>query len=104
MLCETCKKKIDTRTLTQNSALHLYFKLLSDELINQGTDLRELVKEGVDIIPTPEAVKLLWKQLQKAMLDKESTTQLTKQEVDKVYEVFSKLISERAEVYIPFPS
>ena len=104
MNCSHCKREISQRTNLQNNALHLYFKLLSDELINASVDLRELVREDVDIIPTPEALKLLWKQLQKAMLNKESTTQLTKGEVDKVFEVFAKLISERAKVYIPFPS
>ena len=104
MICPHCHNEIKQRTSRQNSSLHLWFTQISDELINQGTDLRELVKNGVDIIPTPEALKVLFKQLVMAMYQKESTTQLTIKELNAVCEVFNKILAERAEIHIPFPS
>lgn len=93
------------RTLTQNSALHLFFTRLADELNNAGWDMKKTLKEDVDIPWDDMLVKrYLWKPIQKAMLSKESTTELTKIEVGKVYEVLNRHIGEKTGVHVPFPN
>lgn len=87
---------MDKRTLQQNNSLHLYLQLLSEALNNAGLDIRRTLKEDFEIPWTPELAKqYLWKPLQNAMLEKESTTQLTRKEVNQVYEVLTKHLSER---------
>jgi len=51
----------------------------------------ELVKESI------------WRPIQKAITGKTSTTKLTKDEVDKVYEVYNTVLA-RYGIHVPFPS
>jgi len=54
---------------------------------------------------TPESVKeYLWRATQKVMLTKESTTELTTDEITKVYEVINRFMAENHGVSVPFPS
>jgi hypothetical protein len=96
---------MDQRTLKQNSSLHLFFGLLADELNAAGLDMRTVLKPSVDIPWTSETVKnQLFKPIQKALLEKESTTELTTIEVNKVYEVLMRHLSEKFGVFVEFPS
>ena len=96
------------RTGQQNRSLHKLFKDVSDECMEKGIDLREVVREEVPIPCTPENLKWMWKLLQNAMFCKKSTTELKKTgEIEKVYDVFNKILSERTkgEIILPdFPS
>ena len=93
------------RTIQQNRSLHLYFTLLADELNAAGYDMRSTLKPGVDIPWAPELVKqYLWKGIQEAMLGKESTTELTSAEIDKVYETLNRHLAETTGVHVAFPS
>jgi hypothetical protein len=94
------------RSFKQNSALHLYFQLLSTELNNRGLDFTQVFKNPLAIMITPEIVKeCMWKPIQKAMFKTKSTTKLSKQEqIDKIYDVINKKLSEDFGVYVPFPS
>ena len=93
------------RTSQQNRSLHLYFTLLADELNAAGYDMRKTLQESIDIPWTPTNVKsFLWKPVQEAMLEKESTTELTNKDIDMIYDVINKTIGERTGVHVPFPS
>lgn len=93
------------RTLQQNKALHKYFDLLADELNQAGFDMKRTLKPSVDIPWTPENVKeYLWRPLQEAYLHKESTTELTSDQIDKVYEVLNRHLGETTGVTVEFPS
>ena len=71
------------RTIQQNKALHVLFQLLADELNNAGLDMRKTLKPEVEIPWTPRNVKeFLWRPIQKAQLNKASTTELTTSEID----------------------
>jgi len=98
----------DKRTGQQNNALHKLFALLAEEMVEKGIDFRMLLDEEIYYEPTPENIKVLWKKLQKALLDKESTTELNKVgDIERVYDNFNKIISERTggEISLPpFPS
>lgn len=57
------------------------------------------------IRPTKEALKAcVWKPMQEAMYGKRSTTELTTDEVDRVYEAVNHFISSHFHIHVPFPS
>ena len=100
---ELKKETLDQRTLVQNRALHLYCKNVSQALNGAGYDMKKVIK--ADVPWTPLQVKeLIWRPIQKALLRKESTTNLSKSEVNKVYETVSKLLAERFGIVVEFPS
>lgn len=100
------KKGLESkRTLKQNSSLHLYCELLAEELNMAGLDMREVLKPSVDINWTSESVKeYLWRPIQKAMYQKQSTTELETAEVSRVYEVLNRHLGEKFGIHTPFPS
>ena len=93
------------RTDPQNNALHLFCERLAQELNDKGLDMRHTLKEDIDIPWTKENVKnFLWRPIQIAMTDKQSTTELTSGEPSRIHEVLSKHLGEKFGIYIPFPS
>lgn len=106
-------KKIDVdlvmrkskRSDQQNAALHLWFTMLADELNSAGYDMKKVMRKSMDIPWTAYNVKeFLWRPTQEAQLGKKSTTQLSTDEIDKVYDVINKAIGERTGVHVSFPS
>ena len=98
-------KKYPQRTVQQNKALHVLFKLLADNLNNHGLDMRKTLKPGVEIPWSPVAVKeFLWRPVQEAQLGKHSTTELTTIEIDEVFDTINKHLGEKFGLYTPFPS
>lgn len=96
-------KNFDIRTVLQNRALHKYFSLLADALNAGGYTVATTIKASV--IWTPLSVKeLIWKPLQEVILNKKSTTELQKEEIDKVYDTVNLLTAERFKISILFPS
>lgn len=97
-------KKPKQRTITQNKSLHLYFTQLAEVLNDAGLDMRVILKPEVEIPWTSENVKNhLWRPIQRAYLQKESTTELTTQDIDKIYDIFNRHISKFG-VFVEFPS
>ena len=91
------------RTIQQNKALHLYFTHLAQELNDAGYDMKKVIK--VDIPWNPYNIKeFLWRPIQRAMFGKISTTKLTTQDINKIYDTLNRTISQRTGVHIPFPS
>ena len=98
---------MDLRTLTQNRAFHLYFTMVAVQLNNSGLYINKLIKEEkykADIDWSGNLVKeQLWKPIQNAILDKKSTTQLEKAEVDRVYNTLNRYLSGIG-ISVPFPN
>ena len=96
------------RTDSQNRALHLYLTQVANELDRQGHTMQDVVKKitKVEIKPTMHNVKeMIWREIMKAQLGKESTTFLAKQEdIDKCYDVMNKWLGTYFEIHIPFPN
>ena len=93
------------RTLTQNAALHKFCELLASKLNESGLDMPTLLSHHADIPWNPHEVKeRLWKPVQKALLDKKSTTEATKAEYSEVYEVLNRHLGEKYGVHVPWPS
>ena len=93
------------RTLVQNASLHLYFRLLAEELNNAGLDMKKTLKQDADIPWSDDRIKeFLWKPIQYAQLGKKSTTELTTSEVDKVYETLNRHLGEKLGIFVKFPT
>jgi len=93
------------RTIPQNNSLHLYFQQLADALNDAGYTVEVFFKKGANIPFSQTLVKeLLWRNFQKLILDKESTTKLTTDEVDKIYKPLNQWLIETKGVDVPFPS
>ena len=93
------------RTKQQNKALHKYFTLLAQTLNEAGYDMKRTLKKDVDIPWQPSTVKdFLWRPIQEAYLQKESTTELTTKDIDKVFDVLNRHLGEKLGVHVAFPS
>lgn len=100
-------KNQDTRSLKQNSALHLYFNMVAVELNNSGYSFKQVMSEPnrykADIDWNLELVKeYLWKPIQNAVFKKAKTSSLTKDELTKVYELVNRYTSNMG-ISLPFP-
>ena len=93
------------RSLTQNSAIHKYFELLSGEFNRKEVDMYAVLSSDIAVPWTPELVKeLLWKKVQSAMFGIDSTSKLSRQQVSQVYDVLHKKLAIDHDVNVPFPS
>ena len=93
------------RTDQQNKALHLYFTHLAEDLNNAGLDMRKTLKPEISIPWTPANIKeFLWRPIQKAQVGKDSTKDLTTDELDKIYATLNRHLGEKFFIYTAFPS
>ncbi len=92
------------RTMKQNAALHVYANWLAAAMDAQKLDMREVVM--VRVPPTAELVKdLMIKPLACWMYPtKTSTTQLTTEEIQDVYQMMDKIIQRRFGMHVPWPN
>lgn len=94
------------RTLRQNAALHKLFTDIANHCVSVGIDQKATTANlGAYETPvTPQFVKEVWRILMKATTGKTSTKDMTKAEIDQVYEVFNKFWSELTGEHFAFPS
>lgn len=93
------------RTSRQNRSLHLMFSQLADELNEAGFDMKRTLKPEIEIAWNEYMVKeYLWRPLQKAMLGKQSTTELTTKEIDKVFDNLARHLNQKLGLELFFPS
>lgn len=95
------------RTELQNKALHKYFEMVAHELRNQGQTMQDVIKkiDFCEITSTKQSVKdIIWRPIQETVVSKKSTTELTKHEVNEVYEIVSMFLSKQFGIDLPFPN
>ncbi len=93
------------RTTKQNKSLHLYFRLLAEALNEAGLDMKKVLKPTIDISWNERSVKeYIWRPIQNAQVIKKSTTELNTDEINKIWEVINRHLSEKFGIYVPFPS
>lgn len=100
---EISKKK---RTNKQNRALHKFFILIATELNNLGITFQYKGIKGFEFeIPyTAEIVKnFIWRPIQIALYKFESTTKLTTDKINTIYDIINKYFCEKG-IYIEFPN
>jgi len=90
------------RTLKQNRALHKFFSELADELNDRGQYIGKVIK--IDAEWNGDRVKeLIWREVQKKMTGKTSTTQLTTKEIDEIFGVLHQAFASRG-IDLQWPS
>jgi hypothetical protein len=101
---EVCIKKLPkTRTSQQNKALHLFCKLVSDQLSEKYT-VQQVLAQSIEREWTPENVKnLLWRPLQIAITGKESTAEAITKEYPKIHKYLEYFLGDKFGVYVPWP-
>ena len=94
------------RTLLQNKSIHKYCSLLADAFNAAGLDMLAVLKvKRVSVSWTMQSCKdVLWRPIQLAMFNKESTTALETDEVSKVYEQLARHLAENFNIDQSFPS
>jgi hypothetical protein len=108
MICDKCKEEIKNkkRTLTQNSALHLYFNFIADELneLGQEFEYNGITGKQLSMRYTGHIIKeMFWKPIQLALFDIDSTTKLNTKQMNDIIDIFTKFFGDKG-VVIPFPS
>ena len=103
---DTVKPKT-IRTGLQNSALHVDCQIIADKLNDAGKDMREVIKQEIEIPWTMLSVKeYIFKPIMKAMYQIDSTTELTKneQQIDKIHQVIMRELGQKHGIeYHEFP-
>jgi len=99
------KVKGKARSNQQNRALHKYFSILADKLNEAGLDMRKTLREDIEIPWSADLVKdFMWRPLQKAMFDVDSTAKMKRADYTKVYEVLNKHTASKLGVSVEWPS
>lgn len=90
------------RTLTQNRALHKFCAMLATTLNDAGYDQMKVLRHDACIPWSQHTVKEnLWKPLQQAMLNKESTTEADRKDYNEVHRVLCRHLAEKLGITCP---
>jgi len=97
-------KNMDTRTIKQNAALHVWCGQIADVLNKEGLYMTGIFQN--DIMWSMELVKAqIIKNLIKSMFDIDSTTKLKRKEFDQLIDTITLIFGEKKGIVIPpFPS
>jgi len=95
------------RSNQENKALHVLFQNIAFELNRLGyqyPDMNIVTGEVIEKTYTAEVVKeKIWKELQETMLAKTSTTQLTHNDIELIFEVIAQWLANK-DIVVYFPS
>ena len=101
------RKRVKRRSISQNSALHLWFTMLSEVLNDAGYSQRGLMaqmKLNFDIPITEHFLKEIFKKIVFAMHGKDSTAKLTTKEIQEVYLGMDARLRELTGCGVEWPS
>jgi hypothetical protein len=90
------------RTNQQNRAVREYWILLSNDLNEAGATFTSHL--GIDCKFNPKLIETIWREHQILLFGHESTTKLTTEKINDLYDAFNLYFSENFGVYTPFPS
>lgn len=98
--------KKQQRSTQQNKALHKHCDLVAKECNEIGFTYSEYIRQRpkLEMPWTMERVKDLWRTAAYHMYGHTSTSQITTDQIDKIYDVVNKAIAEITGVHVPFPS
>ena len=98
------KEKVEKqRSELQSKALHKCCEDIANVLIENNITLNAIIK-NLEIRPTKESIKEVYKAIAYAKFGVDSTTKLKSNQIDPVWEDLIKAVSETTGVFIPFPS
>ena len=90
------------RSKPQNNSLHKYCTDVANLLKEHGITLTTFY-QNIDVDPTMESVKALWRTIATAKYGKISTTELTTVELQEVFEEVNRHIAQWG-IHVPWPS
>lgn len=101
----TIQRETGVRSDNQNRALHKWFSLVADELNGAGWTVQKVMQNAIELDWNDKLVKeMLWRPAQKALLGKESTTELNKaSDIDEIWEPLNRYLGEKYFIHVPFP-
>lgn len=101
---ESDEEKI--RTDKQNKALHVYLGILAKMLNDAGLEMAVVLKHQADVPWSKDSTKeLLWRPVQRALIDKSSTTKANTADYSKIHQVLSRHLSQKLGApHVPWPS
>ena len=98
-------KIANQRTYLQNNAIHKYLTMLTDEFNNSGLTVQQVLAVALEREWTMIGAKeQIWKPIQGALFETESTTKLERDQVSEVYSVIDRHTGEKFGLHVPFPS
>lgn len=97
------------RTDAQNAAIHVFCRLIAEELNAAGYEMKvnsPVLKSQIEVPWTQESVKdFIWRKVQISLYpEKESSVKLERTEVSEVADVISRYLGEKFGVQVNFPS
>ena len=98
------------RTLTQNAALHVLFNIIARDLNANKMTIKETLRSDFSIPWSSDSVKeLIWKEVQRKLYNTESTTELSTDQVNEVFEairehLFNITANAEFQIDLEFPS
>ncbi len=81
-----------TRSTLQNSALHLFFTILANQLNENGIDFifENVIYGKIEMKFTPEIVKnFIWRPIQKTLFNIDSTTKINTLQINEILDVIT---------------
>ena len=91
------------RTSVQNSSIHLGCQQLADVLVENNQTLNSVI-EKLEIRPTMESIKVLFKAIALAKFGVDSTTKLESHQVTEVWQDLAHAVGQATGVNVEFPS
>ena len=94
------------RTPKQQNAIEVFCREVAERFNGAGYSVKLVLEEvsKKDIPWTQAGVKeIIWRNVQRNMVKKESTTRLTTKEVNEIYEVINESVLSELGIYVPFP-
>lgn len=96
----------EKRNSLANNCIHMYFTLAAAELNNIGHSFSYIGLKGdvIELQWTAELFKnTVWRSLQTALTEKESTKNISHKDIQLIYEALNKWFGEKG-IYIPYPN
>lgn len=92
------------RSLTMNRCLHLYLKMLADEMNKRGIEIQvQFGDEWVQIPCNEYILKEKWRLIQVAYTGLESTTEPSNEEYKAIYEIFNRFTATNWGISLEWP-
>ena len=95
------------RSLSQNASLHKYTTTIAQKMTDAGVSQKKLIgsfKDGFELPVTSHMIKDIFREVGKAMYQKESTADLTTVEISEVYKIVDMRFAEVTGVRAEWPS
>ena len=99
-------EKMNTRTTKQNSALHLLYSIMTNQLNEMGATYKYFGLKGhvIETRYTTHIVKeFFWRPIQIALFDVKSTTKINTIQINEIVDVIIKFFGEKG-IVIEFPN